>query len=431
MVADVDAARESATVQMDAYHILEEPHKGTTWQRIAAVIVANMLGTGVLSLAFAASVMGWVPFLLALFIFAFGGLYSGLLFARLFEYDPSCQVLADVGKLAYGKWGENFTRVVAYVYIGGVTVIFHLTAALAIQQVFEGVEICKVLCSVIVLAVVLAFSQMREFHSVGLLAAVGVGTIIVPCITVIAVLSHDGVVSGAVTRLVTSDSSTLVEKGVGVMDIVFAFAGQVIFIELQHSMSEPKTFPKAVVVSLVVMQASFLAVSCVGYYYIGEATLLNGDPITSQIRSGWEKRMVNAMLAIHVLIAYVIEGNVLVRGIAHMAGMDHIVTGPSFADRLKWGALSAVIVLSAFTLSNLIPFFSDIMGLMAAMCSVLLTYTLPMVFGVKLLDMSSFERCCLKLLIPLTILLAIAGTTASVADIASKLIDHIEPPFSC
>jgi hypothetical protein len=45
----------------------------------------------------------------------------------------------------------------------------------------------------------------------------------------------------------------IVNMGVGFMDIVFAFSGQVIFMELQSGMKDPRTFPNAVNLSSIVM----------------------------------------------------------------------------------------------------------------------------------------------------------------------------------
>ncbi len=80
-------------VNTDMYASLgsEDQHR-TSWPRISAIIVASMLGTGVLSLPYAASVLGWLPFILANLVFCTGALYSGSLYARLFQHHPSSKV---------------------------------------------------------------------------------------------------------------------------------------------------------------------------------------------------------------------------------------------------------------------------------------------------------------------------------------------------
>jgi amino acid permease len=199
----------------------------TAWYSIAAIIVANMLGTGVLSLPYAASALGWLPFSILLVTFAAGALYSGYLFARIFHIRPGVSVFADVAREAYGRPGELIVRFVAYTYLSGVTVIFHITATEALKDTmtaFPGV--CTYTWSAMVGAVVLVFLQARKMDTVGMLAVLGVVSILVPVIVTIVVLVGDGRAEGAVTQLYNDDSA-YVAKGVAIMDIVFAFAGQV------------------------------------------------------------------------------------------------------------------------------------------------------------------------------------------------------------
>jgi hypothetical protein len=119
-------------------------------------------------------------------------------------------------------------RLVSYTYIGGVTVIFHITATEALKQSMSAFPaVCTYSWSAIVGGVVMMFLQARQMHSVGILAVLGVISIIVPCIFTVVVLVQDGRAEGATTQLYNADDSTVVAKGVAVMDIVFAFAGQV------------------------------------------------------------------------------------------------------------------------------------------------------------------------------------------------------------
>lgn len=183
---------------------------------------------------------------------------------------------------------------------------------------------------------------------------------------------------------------------------------------------------------LLITTPRYMVAGGVGYAYIGTAVLINGDPLTSDLAPGPALKTVNSFLAVHVMIAYVIEGNVLARGILKMLGMDKTVTGNGAKDRLTWLAVTAAIVFGAFTLSNLVPFFSDLMGLLGAMCSILLSYTIPFAASLFLLPMGERERCFVRSFIPFSLLVALLGTICSVADITGKLAgDSKAPPFSC
>jgi hypothetical protein len=355
---------------------------------------------------------------------------------------PECHVLSDVALAAFGKRGEFATQCVVYFYIGGVTVIFHLTSAQAVASVANGADVCSVLWSVLVGVVVLMFMQIRDIHEIGGLALVGAVSIFVPLIIILVQLitagssvSDDKAIDDYddETRIVGRiDSSSFVTMGVGFMDIIFAFAGQVIFMELQSGMKNPAEFPKAVKLSSLVMVTSYTVAAGVAYSTIGSAILINGDPMTSDLAKGTSLYVVNFFLAVHVMIAYVIEGNVLARGVLKMLKMDSFVDGNTVTDRMAWFGTTVAIVFGAFILSNVVPFFSDLMGLMGALCAILLTYTVPIACATKLLPMEKIERRFAFCFLPFSLLVGAAGTACSVLDILTRLSEvSKEAPFSC
>jgi hypothetical protein len=224
----------------------------------------------------------------------------------------------------------------------------------------------------------------------------------------------------------------IVTFGVGCMDIIFAFSGQVFFIELLSSMPEPSTFKKSVALSTMVMTGTYVAVSATAYLYIGASGLIGGEPITSSLDESFAKSVVNAFLAVHVVVAYVIEVNVLARGFLKVLGRKEATTGQSYGDMSNWFCATAAIVFAAFFISNVVPFFSDIMGLLGSMCSVLLTYTIPIVCARKLVPMADLERRLTEMGVYLSLIVAFFGTICSVVDIADRLAkDASSKPFSC
>ena len=165
----------------------------------------------------------------------------------------------------------------------------------------------------------------------------------------------------------------------------------------------------------------YLLTGSVSYAYIGTASLANGKPLTSNMAEGALFRVVNGLLAVHVMVAYVIEGNVLARGLIRTLRWDSAASGLTASDRRYWFAVTTAIVVGAFVLSNAVPFFSDLMGLMGAMCSILLTYTIPIGAARVLLPMSELERKLTSVAIPFSIIVAVFGTISSIAAIAAKM----------
>ena len=137
-------------------------------------------------------------------------------------------------------------------------------------------------------------------------------------------------------------------------------------------------------------------------------------------------RVVNAFLFVQVMVAYTIEGNIVARGFYLMAGRD-----AKTVARSAWTAATGGLVAAAFVVSNLVPFFSDVMGLMSGLCAGLLCYTFPFAAALVLVDdLGAAERALYRALVGATALLAVLGSTASILDIA-KHFDSSGTPFSC
>ena len=244
----------------------------TSWFKISFVIVANFLGTGVLSLPYATASLGWVFAYVALVVCTLGALFSGVIFSRLNDRFPEARVYADVAREAWGARGDTLVRAVSYTYMGGVLVAFHLTCTIALEKTFYSSGICAPYWSLVVAGVLLALAQIRSLNEVGSLAIVGSIAIIVPIVLVCESLVQDGrgaagnassafnvsmmppplSLSLSQNASAAPDLSPLfpakpkfVDIGVAVTNMIFAFAGQVIFIELQAEMEKPQHFVKA------------------------------------------------------------------------------------------------------------------------------------------------------------------------------------------
>ena len=165
--------------------------------------------------------------------------FSGALFAKLREANPDAHVYADIGHTAYGLVGSRIVRTCAYVYMGGVLVAFHLTCTIALYNVW-GSGVCTYSWSAVLAVFTMILVQVRGLKDVGFIAVVCAIAIIVPCIIVCETLIENGVEPGRKSPLFSD--ATFTKQGVGAMDMVFAYAGQVIFIELMAEMKKPKEY---------------------------------------------------------------------------------------------------------------------------------------------------------------------------------------------
>ena len=410
----------------------EKKHHQTgkaSWERVTFVIITSFLGAGVLSLPYAASRLGWVIFFVSLIVVAVGSVVSSDCYGRLYQVQPKAKVFADIAREVYGKRFERIFRVAVYVYIGGIVIIFHLTSTISLSEVAGGG--CDAYLGLIVGALAFVALQARSMHDLSGIAMIGAGAILIPCVILVIAFPVRGRRHGASTDLFWPSTSTLVGKGVGFMDLSFAYAGQVIYIELQSGMAQPKDFMKSVLASNTVMTLTYAVVAAVGYYFIGKAQLKDGEPVSTKLAAGSPTlKVVNALVFLHVLVAYAVEGNFLARGILNAFGRDDAAVANTPKARMTWALTTAGVVLGAYLITNLVPFFSDVMSFISGLCGVVLNFTFPLLFVLKLCPPSSpLIRIFFKLLIVVSALVAVAGTTAATIDIVHKI--DLKPPFVC
>lgn len=98
------------------------------------------------------------------------------------------------------------------------------------------------------------------------------------------------------------------------MLIVFSYCGQAIFTELISSMQKPKDFPKAVWSSTLTMMGSYILIASVGYACLGALAIA---PVTDALPEDFWAQIANVLLFGHVLVAYIIELNILTKGMIH------------------------------------------------------------------------------------------------------------------
>ena len=105
-LAPVESTRDGALVEVTT-HFKRRAH----WWQSSALIVGNVVGTGVLSMPYAAAGLGWVMSAFALLIFAFASTYAGVLLARVRnDFHPKCSSYAELAYAIAGRRFGLFTR---------------------------------------------------------------------------------------------------------------------------------------------------------------------------------------------------------------------------------------------------------------------------------------------------------------------------------
>jgi amino acid permease len=201
-------------------------------------------------------------------------------------------------------------ELIQYVYLGGLIVALHFTAAKSLKQVLNafGVDsMCLVSSNAIVAMAVLPLSQMQNLKEVTWVAVLGVLMIIAPLVIYL-YQTHEDKGESSSTRVLPANNADFYGFTNALTTIMFAFQGQTIYPELISHMHTRCDFPKAAKISVAFMCLVYATVMAVGYSFMGDL----GDYLIDYVDpKASTTTAANTMLILHVMAGYVLNCNVM------------------------------------------------------------------------------------------------------------------------
>lgn len=215
----------------------------------------------------------------------------------------------------------------------------------------------------------------------------------------------------------------------------FAFTGQLILVEIMSEMADVEEFPKAYSLLAAPFQAvAFLLVGVGGYYFIGSDV---SGLINSNMPFGGWFRVTAACLMMHMVITYLIKAIVFCRSIHSHLDKDAIGDNSSWSW-VVWGTIGVCTIAVSWLVSQVIPFFSDLVDLLGASLTPITCWVVPIWLYLrcvkdkdgKLYSVGTAEMCVISLELLFSFVLVFAGTRAALI----KIYQHWETyggPLSC
>ncbi|KAK3270589.1 hypothetical protein CYMTET_21018 [Cymbomonas tetramitiformis] len=350
------------------------PERRASWQSIAFLLIADIVGTGVLALSGNLRMLGWSAGIGALLLFYPINLYSGLLLARCHMWYPKAATYIDLGHAIWGEWGI-VVGVVLYTYFVFVLGIFHLTLTKTAMSVFYASGLCQPVWGLLVTIALLPSLQLQSLHDLGPLAVVSMVTVTLPVLACIASIVFQGRsdIAAESASVGIPSETRWVEAVNGISGIVFAYSGQSIYPNLLAEMKRPEDFPKACYAAGPYMVFVYLASACTGYYYLGaDAPFFLVDVLDCD----WVRTASGVSLFVHMVISYAITSEVLTRAV-QLKLSPHRNNGTGWNARLEWFGISGSIALLAYCLANAVPFFDDFTHLSGSLQMPFICFLLP------------------------------------------------------
>ena len=347
--SDTDGSSSSATA---TFHT----ERRSEWWQSAAVITGEIMGTGVLSLPYACSRLGWALGLSSALGFGATAVYSGLLLSTCRNHlYPDATSFADLAGATGGRRFATFTRVAIAVGWACILPYYLVAAASALEAAFPGTGLCYWQWSLILMLIMAPILQIRSLHGLSLLSLMSTFAILVVlCVLIPALVASRAATVVTSVGLPPNHGDFLKVYG-SFGSFIFAYQGQSMFLEILREMKRPSEFPYALLVANGIMVAAYIGICIVGYGFHGEGV---AGFLPDTLPEGAPRSVVGLLLCYHTMVSYLLTGQPLYRCV-HLALFPATADATGCKAALQWAGITLSFLIFAFVVANAVPFFAD------------------------------------------------------------------------
>ncbi|XP_072952206.1 amino acid permease 6-like [Typha angustifolia] len=413
---EIDEAGQTPT-DLDVDDDGRERRTGTLITASAHIITA-VIGSGVLSLAWAIAQLGWIIGPCVLVAFSLITWFCSSLLADCYRsphpvYGKRNYTYGDAVKVNLGVVKYKFCSLAQYVNLVGVTIGYTITTAISMGAIKKSncfhqnghdadCEASNTTNMIIFAAIQIALSQLPNFHKIWWLSIVAaVMSLVYSTIGLglaIAKIAEGGQVrttlTGVAVGVDVSGSEKIWRTFQSLGDIAFAYSYSNVLIEIQDTLKSSPAENK------VMKKASFIGVSTTTTFYmlcgiLGYAAFGNHAPGNFLTGFGfyepfWLIDIGNVCIAIHLIGAYQVFCQPIYQFVENLirkrwpnnafVTTEHIIKVPVFGEfplsylRLTWRTLYVMITA---LVAMIFPFFNDFLGLIGALSFWPLTVYFP------------------------------------------------------
>ncbi|TFK86399.1 amino acid transporter [Polyporus arcularius HHB13444] len=413
----------------------EIKYKTLSWQLVSALMVAEIVSTGLLTLPNAIAIVGIVPSLILTIFLGVFALYTAKLLVDFKLNHPEVHNMGDAGYILFGPIGREIFAAGSIIFaIFGVGALI-LSGQQALSTLSNNGLCASVLLAIFAIATFL-LALPRTFSRLSWLALVS-AVFITLCGILAMVGAGANPVSGRVIQATVP--SNFYEAFLAITGPVFAYAGHFVFFVLISEMRRPQDAMKAAWVLQGFATTFFAVFSVVVYVYIGSTVaspaLFSLPPVWAKISFAFG--MVNFLIT-GALYTHFAAKLLFVRFFRHTRHIhSHTILGWS-----TWVFLCFASVAVAFVLASAVPIFSYLTGITASLFASWYTYGVAGFFWLHDTfhlkgGMDAIKRRWLgTTLAVLTVLagafMCVAGTYVSIKLIADAYSEGlVGKPFTC
>jgi proton-coupled amino acid transporter len=445
-VTSTSSIKNRLSTQASQEELHAAPPKKATWITAGLLLVADIVGAGVMGLPAAFGQLGWVLSILSLVLWLLICLKVGVQLSEAVSIYPTSNTFGDLAHHTFGLTGKRIVAGVTYIYIAFVLGDYLLLIGQTLQMVFYDSKICTFYWSIIAAVLLLPMLQFRLLNATRYVLWLNTLAIII-CLLV-ALIQFSVLGTGSMLTHTSLQATNNTCSNCSLVQVIpdnltaytffsaqsmfaFAYVGVFIYVEIISEM-ENKDFDKALLgLAGPVTFTLYLVAGSWGYAYLG--SLANGLFIEN-IPKGPTYRACAVLFLIHMLVTYLIKGNILNRAVHRYVHLETLNDWSMRGSAIFFG-VSFVMLTITWLVANLVPFFDGLTSLLGAFFVPYLGFIVPFAFLLKArsdVEISTSKREIVFMVVVtiFQLLLWGIGTYASVVSIIDSW-ETLGLPFSC
>ncbi|KAJ3799532.1 transmembrane amino acid transporter protein-domain-containing protein [Lentinula aff. detonsa] len=388
-----------ADAQIEVEHVRKTEHqreldqarralRTATWVSVFYLITTDILGP--FNAPYAFSQVGYVPgavlYVVMGGVACFTGLQLWRLFCRLDSHEYPVKTYGDLAERILGREFKHFCTVLQSLQLIINVGVICLSNAQSLEQLAANHQFCFSV-SVLIWAIVgMLLGQVRSLQKYGFFANSAVWLNLLIIFTSMGFIAHSPPNFAAALKSLNQPegpvqtakfvSLPLFDKVNGIMQMVFAYGGAMIFPEFLAEMRRPMDFWKGMICAQMLICTAYLMYGLFVYSFQGQFTL----PLAYQgvSRQSWQD-VGNVFALITGIIAAGLYGNIGIK-VAYYSIIEDWFKGPALTSRtgrLIWTGMVLLYWSLAFIVGSAIPQVATVSGVVAAICIMQFSYTFP------------------------------------------------------
>jgi len=411
----------------------------TPWYGTTVVLLSEVMGTGVLSLPFAAKTLGWALTLISIPLFALVATYSGWLLAFVKHEHHDFGSYADASTELLGHAFGAFTKACMLINWGALALYYMIALANGIGDLFDGM--CGYQRTIIAALILVLPCQCRDFYNISkYLSIPSTLAILILLVIVMVNLSEDDIAPFAQSTTLEPLPNTSLFDLLGALSaFVFAYQGQSIYLELMSEMKDSSQFTTACSSAYFCMSIVYALTVTIAYGVKGSDTPAF---LPDSMQNGLAKRTAGALVILHIAVSYVICCQPL-HDWLHSKIFPQTHHKESRLGTIHWFLITTGYLVFGFVVGNLIPFFADVQSLIGSLFGAPIVFGWPAAFfgviyrrrtsswqeAISLMGYGNAIICGIFLFI-CTPLFCVLGTTGAIKAIIKDMKEAMSP-FQC